>query len=182
MKLSFTHKKIRILLSSIALLFGGVVLSISLISTSQAKSYEGVLATSKKLYFNDKILPDHLLYPVVATADKILLSVSSESRKVELLFTYGQIRLDYAQGLLEKGDKKQALVALTKSQKYFHQAVSSSIELKSESDSIDFDSERDLLEYSIVQSELLIKQLDIQGKDFAIRLNDDNKVLLNRLK
>jgi len=112
----------------------------------------------------------------------VLLTLSPEPKKIELLFTYGQIRLDYAQGLLEKGDKKQALVALTKSQKYFHQAVLNSIELNTESNSANFHSERDLLEYSIVQSELLIRQLDIQGKDFAIRLNDDNKVLLNRLK
>jgi len=180
MKLLST-KKIRIILSFFALVFGGIVLSISLISTSQAQSYEGVLATSKKLYFNDKILPDHLLYPAIAAADRVLLAVSPEPKKIELQLTYGKIRLDYAQGLLRKGDNKQALVALTKSQKYFHQAVTGYLEL--DSNSSDFNSQeiKKIFQESIFQSEKLIEQLDVTEKDFAIHLNLDNKILLERL-
>lgn len=181
MKLTLTTKKIRILFSCFALLFGGLVLSISLISTSQAQSYEGVLATSKKLYFNDKILPDHLLYPAVAAADRVLLTVSPKPKKIELQLSYGQIRLDYAQGLLEKGDKKQALVALTKSQKYFHQAISDLLELESSHSKIDHQSAKEILAASIIRSESLIKQLDTSEKDFAIRLNLENKILLEKL-
>lgn len=180
MKLSLSTKKIRILLSCFALLFGGLVLSISLISTSQAQSYEGVLATSKRLYFNDRILPDHLLYPAVAAADRVLLTVSPKSKKIELQLSYGQIRLDYAQGLLEKGDKKQALVALTKSQKYFHQAISDLLESEPNLNKIDRQSAKDILAVSILRSESLIEQLDTTGKDFAIQLNLDNKILLEK--
>ncbi len=180
MKSVFTPKKIRLLLSSVALLFGVIILSISLISASQAASYEGLLATQKKFYFNDSLLPDHILYPFVAVADNLLMMVSSDQQKLELQLAYGQIRMDYAHGLFNKGEEEMALVALTKSQKYLNQAGMQLIDSE-------FDEELILatvlaLEENITQSKELIKKTKVKGREFAIQLNESNKLLLDQLQ
>jgi len=168
------------LLSFAALFIGAVVLSISLISTSQAESYSGVLSTNKKLYFHEALLPDHLLYPFVAIADRAILTLSPSSKKADLELAYGQIRLEYAWGLLEKQENEQALAALTKSQKYFFSACSRMLE----QDFVHHEPEiaRQALELSIAQSELLLKQINLANKDLANQLNHSNQLLLDQIE
>lgn len=180
MKSVITPKKLRLLLSFAALLFGTLVLSVSLISASQAVSYEGLLATQRKLYFNESLLPDHVLYPFVAAADRLLLTVSSRQQKLELQLAFGQIRMDYAYGLFDKGEEDMAIAALTKSQKYLNQA---GMQLS------DFEFEQDLslavvnaLEKNIKQSKEMIKKTEVKGRDLAIQLNESNSLLLNQLR
>ncbi|KUK79102.1 MAG: hypothetical protein XD95_0612 [Microgenomates bacterium 39_7] len=180
MKIIFSPKKFRLIYSSLAIMFAVVVLSISLISASQAVSYEGLLATQKKLYFNEALLPDHILYPFVAAADQLLLIPTSGKKKIELQLAYGGIRLDYAWGLLEKGEKELALVALTKSQKYMHLAGEQMVDANKEDEL--FYSVLVALEENVKQSEKIIKLADVRGKDLAIDLNNQNQLLLNKLR
>jgi len=182
MKIILTPKKARLLLSSLALTFGVVVLSVSLLSTSQVKSFGGSSASSKVLYFNEKILPDHLLYPVVAAADRLLLISSPNDKKIQLMISYGHIRLDYAWGLLAKGDEDQALIALTKSQKYFYLAGAKAVEQHNEIDESLIQSVKQALQSSINQTEKILSETDGINKDLANQLNNSNKELLKQLR
>jgi len=179
MKIILSPKRLRLVYSSLAIMFGIIVLSISLISASQAVSYEGLLATQKKLYFNEALLPDHLLYPFVAAVDRLLLIPASGNREIELQLVYGEIRLDYAWGLLEKEEKELALVTLTKSQKYVHLAGEQLLDSTEESELLQLTIIA--LEKNIYQAKELIKLADAKGKELALDLNNQNQVLLSRL-
>lgn len=176
----FIIKEIRLLLAGGALAIGLFIVGISLISTGRVISYEGTQATQKKLYFNQAVLPDHLFYPAVALADNALLMVVPANKQVELRLAYGQIRMDYAWGLWDKGEEELAIIALTKSQKYLNQAVTLMIELEMLGE---FGKEVELLLASnIEQADCLINQTDLVIKHLAQDLNQANRVLLQQLQ
>lgn len=109
-------------ISSTAALFsvalGVGIFFISLMGASQVSSHESESSTTKKLYFGQEILPDHLFYPILMMADKITLESSPPKEAVYREVHYSLDRLDSAARLLEKGDHERALSTLTKSQKY----------------------------------------------------------------
>lgn len=178
MKITLTQKRLRLLFSSTALIFGALVLLVSLVSASQAVSYEGLFATQKKLYFNESLLPDHVLYPLVAAADRVVLVASSHKQKIKLHLTYSQIRMDYARALLDKDEQEMAVAALTKSQKYLNQAGTLLQENFDEELNEEIIKE---LENNIYLSKELVKKIDVRGTDLAIELNENNRLLLERL-
>lgn len=172
--------KLRLLLSFTALFFGVIVLTISLVSTNQAESYSEVFGTNKKMYFHQSLLPDHLLYPVVAAADNFLLMIAPQQNKIDLELTYAKIRLEYAWGLLEKKDHEQALATLTKSQKYYYSACSNMMEQAFNNHSPD--QAIKALEFSIQQSDNLLQQINSANKELANQLNNNNQLLLEKIK
>ena len=175
-------KYIRLLLSFFALLFGVVVLSISLLTTSSIRSYGGGSSTSKSLYFDEAILPDHLLYPLVAVVDRLVLVSSSSEKQVQLMITFGQIRLEYAWGLLTKAKEEQALIALSKSQKYLNQAGYKIIEDDLVSNQELVNDCRQALKLSIEQTGIIMSIVTDTNKDLVYQLNMSNKELLKQLK
>jgi len=123
-------KGLRIFLSITALLFGVVVVGTSLSSASQVHSQEETKVSSKTLYFDEEILPDHLLYPFLAASDKARLELATPEDRIYLQLVYGQRRFEYAQSLLKKDNHALAVTTLTKSQKYFNLAAQSSLDNK----------------------------------------------------
>ncbi len=176
-----SSKKTRLLLSFCAVCFGVLVLSISLISTNLALSSEGALATDRRLYFNEAILPDHLFYPVVAGADRLLLTLMPDEEKTRLQLAYSQIRLDYAWGLLHKGEQEMAASALSKSQKYINTVALAVIDRPQEYDSQFIHEVRQVLTFHLSQSDEVINRLNCPSRDLAIQLNDANHLLLDQL-
>jgi hypothetical protein len=113
----------RLILSILSVVIGVMVVGISLMSASNVASYSDAKASSKKFYFSPKILPDHVLYPVVAGMDRAILLAAPDEEKLYLYANYGWMRYEYAQKLLAKDSRDLALITLTKSQKYFSLAL-----------------------------------------------------------
>lgn len=72
----------------------------------------------KKLYIEKEVLPDHLLYPVFMTFDRVQLELTPEDKKADLQISYGWQRLEATHRLLEKGYQALSFTTLTKAYKY----------------------------------------------------------------
>lgn len=103
-----------------ALLVGFSILGVSLFyGSSQSFSTSGEAGTTpKEFYFDDEMLPDHVLYPVLMAVDRVRLESAPEFEQIYLRTEYANRRLQYTQDLLEKGNQELAYTTLTKSQKY----------------------------------------------------------------
>ncbi len=169
-------KKTRFLLSSLALVCGLFIVMVSLISTNQVISFEGPQGSQRKFYLGETILPDHMVYPVVAAADNLLLIFTSAEQKIELKKAYSQIRMEYAQALLAKDELALANNALTKSQKYINQAA---LEVLANEDNTALTQEiQTQLGDNIEQAQDIIQQLPACQRSLAEQLNQSNQALL----
>lgn len=172
--------KLRLAVSITAVLFGFFIMAVSLMAANQVISYEGINASGKKLYFGQTILPDHVMYPAVAAADRIVLLAAPASKKIELQLAYGQIRLDYAQGLLEKGESDMAQAALTKSQKYHSLAAQQLMEIET-----DEPLEQKVIRHldnNIEAAAAILPCLQPHQQPFVNQLQQQNKALLQKLQ
>jgi hypothetical protein len=116
------QKQLRLMLSLLSLLGGASIVFISLTAVSPVLSSE-TSASTKRFYFNEPILPDHVAYPLFMIADKVALEAATPDQVVQIKLEYGLRRLDYARQLVEKNDYELALTTLTKSQKYIIEAA-----------------------------------------------------------
>lgn len=116
-------KKSKFFLALLAILFGFFIFTSSLVTQSQKETVSAKKVSTKKFYLGEKILPDHILYPLVMVVDRSLLAVSSGDSKVFLQIRLAQDRMITAKKLLEKEEEILALSTLTKSQKYLILAI-----------------------------------------------------------
>lgn len=172
-------KKLSFILHSSAVIFGFFILTVSLMAANQVISYEGVSGSQRKFYVGETILPDHVLYPFVAAADRALLAAAPPLQKIELQLAYGQIRLEYAQGLLEKGEQDMAQAALTKSQKYHSLAAQQLCDMEDGQNlrqkTIQY------LAFNLEAAEKIITQLEPHKRSLPNQLQQQNRVLLQKL-
>jgi hypothetical protein len=106
------------LLSGGALLFGVLVVGLSLQTSVPVYSQESDRASLRQLYFDGEILPDHLFYPALMVADRLQITLAGPDERVYLQVLFAYQRLESSRLLLEKGEEALALTTLTKSQKY----------------------------------------------------------------
>lgn len=107
------------------LIFGGVVVLMSLLSANRICSQgPGLELTKQRLYFQEEVLPDNLLYPAFVGFDRLQLLVVDDSNKVDLRVEAAWKRLAYTQALLEKGYQELSFSTLTKAYKYYIDALS----------------------------------------------------------
>ncbi|OGJ37256.1 MAG: hypothetical protein A3A82_03780 [Candidatus Pacebacteria bacterium RIFCSPLOWO2_01_FULL_47_12] len=111
-------RRMRVISSVGSLLFGGAILTISLVAASQPFAYVAPAASHTSLYLNTRILPDHALYPVAMVLDRIMLLTSAREQRVLREVAFAFDRLDSATDLLQKDKSQLALVTLKKSQHY----------------------------------------------------------------
>ncbi len=112
------HKNLSRTAAAISLVFGVSIFFISLMSASQVSSHGEERSSTRQIYFGKEILPDHLFYPAVMVADRVVLELADEKESVYLKVQYSIDRYEVAERLLEKQDTERAVTALTKSQKY----------------------------------------------------------------
>lgn len=110
-------KKRHVVLALIAGIVGFFIFFISLIIGSQNDVMDSERVSERTFYIG-RLLPDHVLYPVVMLFDRGLLILSSGEKEVAVRMYLAQDRMSSAQQLLEKGEEQLALSTLTKSQKY----------------------------------------------------------------
>lgn len=167
-------------ISLMALGLGLMIMAVSLFSASQVICFGGSEASAKKIYWPAKILPDHLLYPLVTGVDRTILLIAGPEEKLYLKVDYGQLRYQAAMSLIEKQELSLALSTLTKSQKYFNEALIAALTNPNLS--------VDLRRHILVKADENITLSRQAGQFFADdwrsivdQLNDQNRVLLNRL-
>ena len=114
----------RLCIAVVALLFGIGLLVASLFAASQALSSEqSSPMSSRRLYFASNILPDHVLYPVFMSFDRIKLETATPEERLYLSVVYALRRYEHAVELIEKGEPQLAQGTLTKSHKYLLEAA-----------------------------------------------------------
>jgi len=84
---------------------------------------ENLELTRQKLYFEEEVLPNHLLYPVFMVFNKIKLELAQPAEAVDLQLLYAWRRLEYTERLLEEGYQSLSFSTLTKAYKYYNAAL-----------------------------------------------------------
>ncbi|HEX9817292.1 MAG TPA: hypothetical protein VGA89_00120 [Patescibacteria group bacterium] len=106
------------------LLLGGVIVIVSLLSANRVLSQgEGLELTGRRFYFQQEVLPDHLLYPALAGWDRLRLAAATNQNKLALRQSFAWKRLAYTARLLERGYQALSFSTLTKAYKYYLEAL-----------------------------------------------------------
>lgn len=108
---------IRGVLSTAAVVCGVGIVLVSLISASHVRS-TGEPMFNTELSFEDELLPDHILYPLLMARDRVALELATPEQKVEYRLEYAKRRTQYAFSLIRKEKYSLALTTATKAQKY----------------------------------------------------------------
>lgn len=117
-------KNSQLIISFSAVVFGLVVLGISLVVARPALSFDQELAVSHRQFYIDKeILPDHLAYPLLMAVDRARLEVASPGKRLELQLEYAWRRLETSRQLLIRNKPQLALNTLARSQQYLIQTA-----------------------------------------------------------
>jgi hypothetical protein len=98
----------------------GVFLASLATSISTAKVQ--AMDHGSKLYFDREILPDNLLYPILAAVDRLELELASGEDQIVLRLDFANKRLGAAEALLARGKAELALVTLEKAHQYLLRA------------------------------------------------------------
>lgn len=116
-------RKLKIILSSTALVFGCLIVFISLINANPISS-EGLNCNNKKtFYLSENILPDNIIYPLFRITDRLKLVTAQENDQIFLRIEYGLKRLETGQQLLEQEKKQLAFITFSKGHHYLLQAT-----------------------------------------------------------
>lgn len=103
-------------LSGIGLLAGFAIISLSLWRAAAASAAPQPAATSKKFYVNDRIKPDHVLFPVVNAGNKMQIALGDTEEQVQGNLHLAVERKEDAQELLQQGNTEQAFSSLLRAQ------------------------------------------------------------------
>ena len=121
------HYLVRLLPRVLFLALGASIALISLLSANRVFSQgENLALTSKKLYFQEEILPNHLLYPVYMVIDKVKLELAQPAEVIDLQILYAWRRLEYTEQLLPEGYQSLSFSTLTKAFKYYNAGLTAS--------------------------------------------------------
>lgn len=126
----------QLVIAILAIATGLLIFIASLVTTSQKGELHADKVSIKRFYIGEKVLPDHVLYPVLMLIDRGLLSLSGGEARVFLRIRLAQDRMISAQKLLEKQAEPLALSTLTKSQKYVILAAQEFIDSQDYSDEV----------------------------------------------
>lgn len=109
--------KYRVLFVLLGLLSATFILGLSLTSSvMSAHSSTGIM--DRAFYVDDKILPDHVTYPILMILDRARLETATPLEKMYLMTEFANRRLVYATELHNKEQHDLAVTTLTKAQKY----------------------------------------------------------------
>lgn len=110
---------IRFVLSSVALLAAASLISVSLLAySSKVVAREDVPPLTQRRLYAGQVLPDHILYPVVAGIDRVRLERTQGAQRVLTKVEYSHRRLFYGQELLNSGQSGLAINTLHKAFQY----------------------------------------------------------------
>jgi len=161
--------------------FGVIILFISLVAANRFTTGSGLSLSGNKIYFGRKILPDHLLYPVLMIHDRLTFEAATPDQQVLLRLSIADDRYESAQQLLERGQQDLAVTTLTKSQKYI---MLSGLDLLSDSVSDPEVVHRVLcaIDYSVYRLQMFQKQYQGDESIVISGLIEETRVLQQQLE
>lgn len=177
----FYMKKVKFITSSFALLFGLFIFSTSLIVSSQIGSNNFPKVSQRTFYVSERILPDHVFYPILMIADKIIMRVNFGNARIYVKIRLAEDRMYSSKMLLKKNQEELALSTMTKSQKYLITAAQDFFSNGEQSDLV----RRDLL---LALASNMHELEDYQSKFKVVNtapigdLLEESIVLINQLK
>lgn len=115
------HKKAYWLFVLIMTTLGILFFVLSMFSTV-SNGVTGLAARERRIYFDRKILPDHLFYPALMILDKIKLDAADKETQTLLKIDYAEKRLAAAKTLFVQGKNDLAFVTAGKAHQYLLQA------------------------------------------------------------
>lgn len=125
------HKKAYLWFALSMSILGVLFFAISLAATMSDNKIT-VHERERKLYFDRKILPDHLFYPVLMAIDRLELELSSTEEQTLLRMDYAGKRLEAAKALFGQSKNELAFVTLGKAHQYLLQANNAVIDQNQE--------------------------------------------------
>jgi len=121
--------KAKLFAAALSILFGLGIISVSLFSASQPFASDLPSVTRTSFYFGSRILPDHILYPVVMVFDRLYLLSLPKDKRTPVEVQYAFDRMRSAEELLDgKNNPELALATLKKSQRYLLLAGNQTLE------------------------------------------------------
>jgi hypothetical protein len=144
---------------------GGVVFLISL-ATAASETKIQTIEQGKKIYFNRTILPDNLLYPVLAAVDRLELELAGDEEKIALRLDFAYKRREAAKALLREGKPDLAVVTLGKAHQYLLQASGQVLAL---------DGQHELVEFVVG----LDQEFAAEYEEWKFRVNDSQRAKLD---
>lgn len=108
----------------ITIFLGVLVFLISLLATMSIGRNE-ISAKNKVVYFDQKILPDHLLYPLLVAIDRLELKMADKEEAAGLEMDYAKKRMQAAKALFYQEKGELAFVTLGKAHQYLLNANTS---------------------------------------------------------
>lgn len=132
-----SRKQHKPLTAHLLTLFGGVVVAssilfVSLLKTAslQASTTSQTSASDKRFYLDSEIKPDHVLYPVMGSLDKLKISMASPEKKAEHCLDTAQRKAGYAEYLLQEQNESLAVTTFVHGQRYLQLAADQAVALQ----------------------------------------------------
>ena len=104
------------------LAFGLFVFLVSLIAAMSGERLHLRTGEERTLYFDRKVLPDHVFYPVLVAVDRLELEFSDPQEQLELRMDLAGKRLEAAKALYAQDKSELAFVTLGKAHQYLLRA------------------------------------------------------------
>ncbi|MCB9813365.1 MAG: hypothetical protein H6772_03085 [Pseudomonadales bacterium] len=137
-------KKTKLMMSGLALIIALFIFGVSLIMASQIRSENSLRVSERKFYVGKTILPDHVLYPILMVADRIILQSSFGNRKIYVQMRLADDRLYSSKVLINNDQEELALSTMTKAQKYLINAAQEFLNSDNQQESVKKDLLRSL--------------------------------------
>ncbi len=115
------NRKTFVWFAIVMIVFGLFVFLISLIATMSASKI-AMHERERTLYFDRKILPDHVFYPLIVVVDRLELKMSEPEERIVLEMDYAGKRLEAAKALFKQEKNDLAFVTLNKAHQYLLKA------------------------------------------------------------
>ncbi|MDO5561630.1 MAG: DUF5667 domain-containing protein [bacterium] len=125
------HKKAYLWFAMGMSFLGLMFFTVSLVAT-MSDNKMAIHERERKLYFDRKILPDHLFYPVLMAIDRLELEMSNSEEQTLLRMDYAGKRLEAAKALFEQDKNELAFITLGKAHQYLLQANNDILEQSQE--------------------------------------------------
>ncbi|PIY80020.1 MAG: hypothetical protein COY80_05080 [Candidatus Pacebacteria bacterium CG_4_10_14_0_8_um_filter_42_14] len=173
--------QVKLFAAAVSLLFGLGIISVSLFSASQPFATDLPSATRTSFYFGSRMLPDHVLYPIVMVFDRLYLLSLPKNERSSVEVQYAFDRMHSAEALLDgKNNPELALATLKKSQRYLLLAGNKTLE-NPKSNTVACEYIRWAMRAHIKDTSRLIEKFPAQYQSAASELLNESRVMYKQL-
>ncbi|GEM_PF-5633384 len=169
---------LRVSVSIIGIIVGIAIFLISLMAASEFSLVRGLSMSQRKFYLSSDILPDNILYPLVAGRDLLRLNLADNEEKAVLQAELAERRFQAAAELVEKGENGLALITLRKAHAYLVDILASSELAASEAQAEYW---RQTIQYKVAAMEAMGSEMTVAERQTLDDIIADTQALTHLL-